>query len=95
MSNGELIAYYGTSGQGMEDGIYRHLIGRSPFSLGESDLLTVEAKAGFLRFNKDRFILYSIATGENDRGLAKAFARAEPSGDLEPSNSQEAGGQGV
>ncbi|MAM89981.1 MAG: hypothetical protein CMI15_00715 [Opitutaceae bacterium] len=95
MSNGELIAYYGTSGQGMEDGIYRQRIGRSPFSLGESDLLTVEAKAGFFRFNKDRSILYSIATGENDRGLAKAFARAESSGDLEPINSQEAAGQGM
>ena len=95
MSNGDLIAYYGTSGQGNKDGIYRQRVGRDPFRLGDLDLLTVEAKAGFLRLNADRSILYSIATGPDGRGLAKAFERTAESGDLEPINSQEAAGQGM
>ena len=95
MSNGDLIAYYGTSGQGNDDGIYRQRVGRDPFRLGDLDLLTVEAKAGFLRLNADRSIMYSIATGPDERGLAKAFKRAAESGDLEPINFQEAAGQGM
>ena len=95
MSNGDLIAYYGTSGEGNEDGIYRQRVGRDPFYLGELDLLAVEGKAGFLRLNADRSILYSVATGSVGQGLAKAFKRAAESGDLEPINSQEAAGQGM
>ncbi len=95
MSNGDLIAYYGTSGQGNEDGIYRQRVGRDPFRLGDLDLLTVEAKAGFLRLNGDRSIMYSIAIGPDGRGLAKAFKRSAESGDLEPINFQETAGQGM
>jgi len=95
MSEGDLIAYYGTSGQGTEDGIYRQHIGRDPFILSEPELLTVEAKAGFLRLKADRSVLYSIATGAEERGLAKAFRRSGAGGDLEPINFQEAAGQGM
>lgn len=95
MSEGDLIAYYGTSGQGEADGIYRQRVGRNPFSLSEPELLTVEPKAGFLRLNGDRSILYSIATGPEGRGLAKAFKRSQAGGDLEPLNSREAAGQGM
>ena len=95
MSSGDQIAYYGTSGQGNKDGIYRQRVGRDPFYLGGLDLLRVETKAGFLRLNADRTILYSIATGSDGRGLVKAFKRAAESGDLEPINSQEAAGQGM
>ena len=95
MSKGDLIAYYGTSAQGAEDGIYRQRIARNPFSLSEPELLTVEAKAGFLRLNADRSILYSIATGADGRGLAKAFKRPGKGSDLEPINCQEAAGQGM
>ena len=52
-------------------------VGRDPFRLGDLDLLTVEAKAGFLRLNADRSIMYSIATGPDGRGLAKAFKRQQ------------------
>ena len=95
MSDGYLIAYYGTSGQGNEDGIYRQRVGRDPFRLGDLDLLTVEAKAGFLRLNADRSIMYSIATGPDGRGLAKAFKRSAESGNLKPIYFQEAAGQGM